>query len=147
MAYYDYGNPNMGYSQGYNQGYSQARTVNQPQVENTFAWVYGDAGAKAFPVAPGKTVVLMDNERPIMYLKSTDMSGRPLPLEVYELVKVTEQSQAPMPQWSGNTMHPQISQNSTDMNEYVKKADLESEVTKIMHQQSMGGMMNGQPNS
>lgn len=120
-------NPNM------NQGYSQNQ---QRPVENTFAWVYGDAGAKAFPVAPGKTVLLMDSERPILYVKSTDMSGRPMPMETYELTRIDQQmyqSQRPM-------MISQAPQG--DMSEYVKKSDLESEVTKIMNQ-NMGGMNGG----
>lgn len=48
---------------------------NQPQ--NGIIWVQGDAGAKAYPVAPNTTVQLWDSENQIIYLKSADMSGMP----------------------------------------------------------------------
>ena len=40
-------------------------------------WVQGEAGAKAYLVAPGNTVQLWDSENPVIYLKSADMSGMP----------------------------------------------------------------------
>lgn len=64
--------------------------IAQPQVSNSFAWVQGEASAKAYPVAPGNTILLMDSEAPILYMKSTDMSGRPLPMETRYLVSKEE---------------------------------------------------------
>lgn len=64
--------------------------IPQPQVSNSFAWVQGEASAKAYPVAPGNTILLMDSEAPILYMKSTDMSGRPLPMETRYLVSKEE---------------------------------------------------------
>lgn len=43
-------------------------------------WVQGEAGAKAYPVAAGNSVQLMDSERQVFYIKSTDNSGIPQPL-------------------------------------------------------------------
>lgn len=40
-------------------------------------WVQGEAGAKAYHVAPGNTVQLWDSENPVIYLKSADMAGMP----------------------------------------------------------------------
>ncbi len=40
-------------------------------------WVQGEAGAKAYLVAPGNTVQLWDSENQVIYLKSADMSGMP----------------------------------------------------------------------
>ena len=40
-------------------------------------WVQGEAGAKAYLVAPGNTVQLWDSESQVIYLKSADMSGMP----------------------------------------------------------------------
>lgn len=31
--------------------------------------------------------MLMDSEQPVAYKKTTDMSGKPLPLEIYDIVK------------------------------------------------------------
>lgn len=44
---------------------------------NGVIWVQGEAGAKAYMVAPGNSVMLMDSENPVVYLKSVDMSGMP----------------------------------------------------------------------
>lgn len=122
------------YGGGYSNGYMQAQQAN---FENTFAWVYGDAGAEAFPVAPGKTVLLMHYNEPILYVKSVDMNGRPLPMEVYELVRRNGGGYSQAPQLTGQQMNP---------NEYVKKSELEGQVNEIMNrnmnsQRSMG--MNG----
>ncbi len=40
-------------------------------------WVQGEAGAKAYHVAPGNTVQLWDSENTVIYLKSADMAGMP----------------------------------------------------------------------
>ena len=50
-------------------------------------WVQGDAGAKAYMVAPNSTVLLMDSEAQKFYLKSTDASGVPS-LRVFEYSEV-----------------------------------------------------------
>jgi len=51
----------------------------QPQQAETggIIWVQGEAGAKAYLVAPGNTVQLWDSENQVIYLKSADMSGMP----------------------------------------------------------------------
>lgn len=49
----------------------------QPQQSGGFLWVQGEAGAKAFQLAPGQSVMLLDSERPSFYLKSADGSGVP----------------------------------------------------------------------
>lgn len=55
------------------------QTVPQPQQPDPVGiiWVQGDAGAKAYMVAPGNTVPLWDSEDQVIYLKSVDMSGMP----------------------------------------------------------------------
>lgn len=40
-------------------------------------WVQGEAGAKAFIVKPGSSVILMDSEGDFFYMKTVDMSGMP----------------------------------------------------------------------
>ena len=70
------------------------RSVVQNQ-NNTFQWVQGQAGAEAYPVAPGASVILMDSNDPVIYYKSADQSGRYLPMKTYDLVERTEQVQGP----------------------------------------------------
>ena len=57
-------------------------TMANPQNSGNSAiiWVQGEAGAKAYPVAAGNSVQLMDSERQVFYIKSTDNSGIPQPL-------------------------------------------------------------------
>jgi hypothetical protein len=58
---------------------------NAPQNQNSnLTWVQGEAAAKAYPVANGQSVLLMDSEDSVMYIKSTDASGMPLPLRIFD---------------------------------------------------------------
>ena len=53
--------------------YQQQPAQNQPGT----IWVQGEAGAKAYLVAPGATVRLWDSEAQTIYVKSADFSGMP----------------------------------------------------------------------
>lgn len=52
------------------------QTPSQGQ-NNGITWVSGEAGAKAYLVAPNNTVQLWDSEAQTIYLKSADASGMP----------------------------------------------------------------------
>lgn len=60
----------------------------QPQAAQNASggiiWVQGEEGAKAYMVAAGNSVLLMDSENSAFYIKSTDASGMPLPLRVFD---------------------------------------------------------------
>ena len=47
------------------------------QSTNDIIWVQGEAGAKAYLVAPNNTVTLWDSESPTIYLKTADINGVP----------------------------------------------------------------------
>ena len=47
-------------------------------------WVQGENAAKAYPVASGQSILLMDSEDSVMYIKSTDQSGMPQPLRIFD---------------------------------------------------------------
>ena len=82
----------------------------------SIVWVQGEADARAYPVAPGQRAIMMDSEA--LYIKSADVTGRPMPLEVYDLVKrenVVDSSEA------------------SKGNEYVTKADLEATVEALVN--------------
>lgn len=68
-----------------------------PQDNGGIIWVQGEAGAKAYLVAPGSTVQLWDSENQVIYLKSADMSGMPSMriLEYTERTAVQPQRQNP----------------------------------------------------
>lgn len=58
---------------------------NAPQTSGSgINWVQGENAAKSYPVASGQSVLLMDSEDSVMYIKSTDQSGMPLPLRIFD---------------------------------------------------------------
>ena len=92
---------NNGFPIGYQQMYPQYNYVQQPQVvsqvvqqqnDNGILWVQGEAGAKSWAVAPGKSVMLMDSESNTFYIKSSDQSGMPMPLRIFDYTERTQQS-------------------------------------------------------
>ncbi len=56
----------------------------QPQANQSWAYVQGEAAAKSWFVGNGQSVLLMDSENPVFYIKSADASGVPLPLKIYD---------------------------------------------------------------
>ena len=55
-----------------------------PAPQTGINWVQGEAGAKAFLVGAGQSVLLMDSEAQCFYIKSTDASGMPMPLRTFD---------------------------------------------------------------
>lgn len=102
---------------------------NQPAGNQGFVWVQGEAGAKAYPVAAGNSVLLMDSESPVLYMKSTDISGRPLPIETYDLVKREERPVIPQ----APAQQQQTQQSQIDLSQYVKMSDLEAKVEELVN--------------
>lgn len=81
-------------SQQQMQSNTQSQNANQ-SANNGLVWVQGMEGAKAHFVPAGVTVMLMDSEGDRFYLKSSDMSGMPLPLRVFEYKEVTQNGAQP----------------------------------------------------
>ena len=55
------------------------QTSSQPQ-DSYMIWVQGKAGAQSYPLARGTTAPLFDSEDDVVYIKSVDPNGVPLPL-------------------------------------------------------------------
>jgi hypothetical protein len=79
------------FPQGYYQTNPYYQNAMQPQNQQQVAtsnsgilWVQGEQAAKAYPIGAGQSVLLMDSEDSLMYIKSTDQSGMPQPLRVFE---------------------------------------------------------------
>lgn len=71
--------------QGQTQIPVQAQSQMQPMRDNgSPIWVQGEAGARGYLVAAGNTVLLMDSESPVFYLKSVDANNIPQPLRVFD---------------------------------------------------------------
>lgn len=116
MAYYNpYQNQYMTQMQ-----MAQPVQVQQPQLNNGLIWVQGEMGAKSYLVAPNTTVLLMDSENQRFYLKSSDASGMPLPLRVFEY---TEKAQ--------NTPKMASEEKTMDLSSYATKAEIEPILAEI----------------
>lgn len=92
---YNYGYPAAYYNSPYMQTYQQPQ---QPAQSNGIQWVQGEAGAKAYNVSAGQSMLLMDSESQSFYIKSTDGSGMPLPLRIFDYTERTAQNAQREPQ-------------------------------------------------
>ena len=63
-----------------------------PQSNSSIIWVQGESGAKGFMTGAGQSVMLMDSEANVFYIKSTDQSGMPLPLRIFDYTERTSQT-------------------------------------------------------
>ena len=97
---------NNGFPINYQQMYPQYGYISQQPItpvvqsqpvanDNGIIWVQGEAGAKSWAVAPGKSVMLMDSENSVFYIKTTDNSGIPLPLRIFDYTERTQQDITP----------------------------------------------------
>lgn len=110
---------------------SQGPTMpqNVPQTQNSnLTWVQGEAAAKAYPVASGQSVLLMDSEESVMYIKSTDASGMPLPLRVFDYTE--RETKKATPNASRETP-----------SEFVPRSEFDAFKTEIT--ESINGIRNG----
>lgn len=131
---YNYGNYQTSpYYSGMTFGNNNVQNVQQPvqipqmpqapqPMSNTMILylTHGPSGEVATAqVSPGNRLLFMDLDNPVVYAKATDLSGQPLPLEIYDLVKREDQKVSQTPQ--------------TDLSEYVKKSDLETMVSTLVN--------------
>jgi len=109
-SYNSYGYP---YTYG-----NQANVQPQPQMQsNGINWVQGEAGAKSYPIAPGQSVLLMDSEDNIFYIKSSDTSGMPMPLRIFDFKERVATSK-------------EVS-NQQPTNEYITRKEFEKRLAEL----------------
>lgn len=77
------------------QQYTMPQAAPQPQP-SPILWVQGEEGAKAYMVAPGTSVLLMDSESSSFYIKSTDASGMPQPLRIFDYTERAANAKSPV---------------------------------------------------
>ncbi len=78
---------------------SQQKMAAQPQQPNqSLIYVQGEAAAKSWMVGAGQSVLLMDSESPVFYIKSADASGIPLPLRVFDYTERNQNIPQNVPQ-------------------------------------------------
>ena len=79
--------PNYNYNNNYPWNNYINQPITQPQVQvqsNGINWVQGEAGAKSYAIAPGQSVLLVDSEKDVFYIKTSDASGMPMPLRIFD---------------------------------------------------------------
>lgn len=91
--------------------FSQTQQAANPTSSNII-WVSGEAGAKAYLVAPNTTVQLWDSERQTIYLKSADASGMPS-IKILDYEIRSEAPRSPVEAFKGDT-HINVSQDDLD---------------------------------
>ena len=98
--------------------------VTQPVNDTGILWVQGEAGAKSWAVAPGKSVMLMDSESNTFYIKSSDQSGMPMPLRIFDYTERTQQSTQQV-----NTIQhePQI-----DTSQFITREELDKRLSEFV---------------
>ena len=101
MDYYNYGLPQYGQVWN-NQPYQMPFNMQQPQYQqnncqcdNRFMWIQGKEAAKAYPVAPNKTIFFLDDKESYAYLKKTDMEGKTTEFKVFQLIEEKDPEEAP----------------------------------------------------
>ena len=125
---YNYYFPQNNYPQFYG---NQQMAQNQPQVaqnqpqgqSGNLIWVQGENAAKAYPVAAGQSVHLMDSENSVFYIKSTDQSGMPQPLRIFEYKEITTGHSEPAVMAKNGNLEDYVSRKEFDeFREDVKRS-------------------------
>ena len=96
------------------------------QQSSQIIWVSGEAGAKSYLVAPGNTVMLLDAENSVFYLKSADASGMPLPLRIFDYKERTTTAQ----QAFGGS----VTAESVNLDNFVTREEFERRIASIAPQ-------------
>jgi len=99
---------------------SQLRMWQQQQTTG-INWVQGIDAAKAYIVAAGNSVLLLDSESQCFYIKSTDASGMPQPLRIFDYTERTDSQNQPAPE----------KQPTRDYVERAEFAELSERVRKL----------------
>lgn len=103
MVYYDmYGNPMVmptpnNIVAGAQQPQMNFQAQQNCQCDNRFMWIQGKEAAKAYPVAPDKTIFFLDDKESYAYLKKTDREGKTVEFKTFQLVE--EKEPEPMPNY------------------------------------------------
>lgn len=66
-----------------------------PSIQNNsgIRWVQGEAAARAQYVEPGSSDIFLDSEDNLFYIKTSDISGIPLPLRIFKYEEIKSDSE------------------------------------------------------
>ena len=97
--------------------------MNSYQQRNYYTFVNGLEGAKSYPILPGQSLMLMDVDSPVCYMKTADTTGKPT-LKCYKLVEVPEKELIKV------VVDPNIEELKTGLTNVNKRIDEILEVIK-----------------
>jgi hypothetical protein len=106
---------------GYRNPYQRYNDYLNNSYSNGINWVQGVEGAKSFIIQPNEKVLLMDSEDDRLFVKMCDEIGKPS-IRSFKLVEEVLESN-----------------EKVNMNEYVKKEEIQGMILDIL-----GGISNGQ---
>ena len=118
----------------YTYQYQQRPYIQQPQYQtpvqpmmnkNVYDWVQGDNAAKAYPVAVGQSMILIDADHPFMYQKTTDVTGKPQQLKYFTFSEISEDEYKAY--FNGQN---DSSKNQVDLSNYVRRDEIERLVSE-----------------
>ena len=120
---YPYGMPYQPYNpqptQNTQPNYNNLFQQSQPVQMNQYAFVNGIEGAKSFQMMPNQTIMLMDSENPVVYMKQSNSIGQST-LKYFKLVEINEQQVRDSSEPVNNAK-----------NDYVLKSDFDDLVSKV----------------
>lgn len=142
MAVYNQGYPAT-YQPIYGNSYQQPQASYQaqsyapqpqmsPQNNTGIIWVQGEAAARSYMVGSGSSVLLMDSEEPVFYIKTTDAYGMPLPLKIFDYKERSSNSQKLIPGRAELiSEYSQQAQTEVDMSKYITKEEIDQKIDEL----------------
>lgn len=85
--------------------------------QDEIKWVNGIEGANAYRVMPNRSVLLMDQNEHVFYIKTADASGMPLPIRTFD--------------YEERVSTPTQAQNAPNMENYVTKEELAAMLAEL----------------
>lgn len=107
---------------------TQPQAQAQQSANNSLTWVQGIEGAKAHVTAPGVPALLMDSESERFFIKTTDASGMPMPLRIFEYKEITDTPAKTVPDMSGYVTRDEFEQFKQSFGKAAKLTDGEPTV-------------------
>ena len=130
-------NFNQNYNNNYGYGAFQPNYYQQPKL-NQYDWVNGISGAKAYQVMPNQTMLLMDSDNPIVFMKTADSYGKGT-LRYFKLIEVKEEDLRQQPKSDPNSNYV-LKSDFEALNQ--KYDDLSKKIEKMLKKDNKGGIDN-----
>lgn len=92
---------------------------------NTYAFVNGLEGAKAYPMSPNQMILLMDSDSPVCFKKQSDNTGKAT-LQCFKLEEITEEELKGIIPNNNNEEIQALSKRMDELTEMIKSLKKES---------------------